>query len=300
MTDQLVINAWAGSACGRRQRKMMIIIGGSLVALAGLATATAVIGRTVFQRQMVDEIDALLANARPMRQGTVSQADLAVLPEPVQRWLRYSQVVGKERPATVRLRQKGDFQMDRSGWLPFEAEQYFTTDPPAFLWKAAFRMAPLIWVVGRDRFRDGTASIQMRALSLLPVANKTGGGLDQGGLLRYLGELQWFPAGALADHLSWEAAGNDSARATMSYGGVSASMTFFFDADGRLIEERAIRYNDARGKNEAWINRNDVDHEFRGIRGPAAGEARWEYDSGVHPYIRWRVTDIEQNQRSRY
>jgi hypothetical protein len=64
-------------------------------------------------------------------------------------------------------------------------------------------------------------------------------------------------------------------------------MTFVFDADGRLIEERAIRYNDARGQNEAWLNRNDLDREFRGIRGSAAGEARWEYDSGVHPYIRW-------------
>jgi hypothetical protein len=69
---------------------------------------------------------------------------------------------------------------DGQKWLlPFEAEQYFTTDPPAFLWKASFQMAPLIWVVGRDRFRNGIASIQMRVLSLLPVANKTGHGLNQ-------------------------------------------------------------------------------------------------------------------------
>jgi hypothetical protein len=202
---------------------MMIMLGGSLMALAGLAAATAAIGRVVFERQMLNEIDALLANARPTSQGTVTEADLEALPEPVQRWLRYSQVIGKERPATVRLRQEGDFQIDKRGWLPFEAEQYFTTDPPAFLWKACFRMAPLVRVVGRDRFRDGTASIQMRVLSLLPVANKTGDGLNQGGLLRYLGELQWFPAGALADYISWEPAGNDSARATMSYGGVTAS-----------------------------------------------------------------------------
>jgi hypothetical protein len=48
---------------------MMIILGGSLVALAGLAAATAVIGRMIFQRQVADEIDALLADARPTRQG---------------------------------------------------------------------------------------------------------------------------------------------------------------------------------------------------------------------------------------
>ena len=57
-------------------------------------------------------------------------------------------------------------------------------------------------------------------------------------------------------------------------------MTFRFGADGRLLEAWAIRYNDARGRNELWVNRKDADREFAGIRVPAAGEARWRYDSG--------------------
>jgi len=65
------------------------------------------------------------------------------LPEPVRRWLRYSQVVGAQRPAMARLRQDGDFRLEGMGWMPFRAEQYFTTNPPGFLWKASFRMAPL-------------------------------------------------------------------------------------------------------------------------------------------------------------
>jgi hypothetical protein len=158
----------------------------------------------------------------------------------------------------------------------------------------------MVSVVGRDQYRDGQASIQMRALSLVPVANKTGGGLNQGDLLRYLGELQWFPAGALADYVTWEPREADSAKATMRYGGVTASMTFVFGTEGRLLEERAVRYNDARGRNESWVNRNDADAEFGGLRVPAEGEARWEYDSGPSPYIRWRVTAVEQNQPARY
>jgi hypothetical protein len=184
--------------------------------------------------------------------------------------------------------------------VPFQAEQYFTTDPPAFLWKASFQMAPLVSVSGRDRYRGGEASMQMRVLSLFPVANKTGGGLNQGDLLRYLGELQWFPAGALSGHVSWKPLGTDAAQATMSYGGMTASMTFLFGADGRLVEVRADRYNDARDRNEAWINRNGDDREFGGIRVPAVGEARWEYDSGPYPYIRWRITDLEQDRPYRY
>jgi hypothetical protein len=278
----------------------MITLGRTLFGLAGIGAAVTAVARIVYQRQIASEIDAVLSDARPTAPIYVSEQDLQIVPEPVRRWLYYSQVVGRERPTTVRLRQEGEFQMERMGWLPYKAEQYFTTDPPAFLWKASFRMLPLVSVVGRDRYRNGEASLQMRLLSLFPVANKTGGGLNQGDLLRYLGELQWFPAAALAGYVSWDEMGADSARATIGYGGVTASMTFVFNTDGRLLEERAIRYNDARTRNVRWVNRNDSDQVFGGIRVPAVGDARWEYDSGPYPYIRWHLTDLEQNRPARY
>jgi Family of unknown function (DUF6544) len=92
----------------------MIAVVGTLVGLVGLGAAVTAVGRIVYQRQMATEIDALLSDARPAAPSDVSERDL-IVPEPVRRWLRYSQVVGRERPTTVRLRQKGQFQMDRTG-----------------------------------------------------------------------------------------------------------------------------------------------------------------------------------------
>ena len=273
---------------------LTIVLGvtaGALIA-AGLAAAA-------FDRRITHEIDTLLADARPGPAGTIAAADLERLPPPVQRWLRYSRVIGTKRPATVRLRQRGDFDLGR-GWMPFDADQYFTLDPPGFLWRASFRMAPMLSVTGRDRYRAGIASMDMRLLSLVPVATNTGGGLNQGDLLRFLGEMQWFPAAALSDDITWEAVDASSARATMAYGGISASMTFIFADDGRMVEERASRYNDARERNEAWVNRNDGDREFGGLVVPAAGEARWEYASGPFPYIRWMITALEQDRPARF
>ena len=271
------------------------------IALGAVALLGAVLlgARIAFERRMAREVDALLGAAQPTTGRTIAERDLQRFPEPVQRWLRYSKVVGTELPTTVRLRQDGQFQMEGREWMPFIAEQYFTITPPAFLWKATFRMAPLLSVNGRDRYQSGEGSIEMRVISLVPVANKTGGGLNQGALLRFLGEIQWFPAAALADYITWETVDSQSARATMTDGGIGAAMTFTFAADGRLIESAAVRYNDARGRNEPWVNRNDSDGEFGGIRVPVAGEARWQYESGPYPYIRWRITTIEYNCPSR-
>jgi hypothetical protein len=284
----------------RTVRQVMSIVARALVGLLGVAGAATVVARVVLERRMAGEIDALLTDAQPAASATVTEGDLERLPEPVWRWLRYAQVVGTQRPTTVRLRQEGFFQVEGLGWRPYRAEQYFTSNPPGLYWKASFQLAPLVSIVGRDQYRHGQASLQMRVLSLVPVADKTGGGLNQGDLLRYLGELQWFPAGALADHITWEPLQGDAARAIMRYGGITASMTFVFGAEGRLLEERAVRYNNARGRNESWVNRNHADAEFGGLRVPAVGEARWEYHTGPSPYIRWRVTDVEQDRPARY
>jgi len=257
-------------------------------------------GRIVFERRLDREIDGFLAGARPVDAAVLTTREIAQLPAPVQRWLAYSNVLGTNVPATVRLRQEGAFQMEGRGWMPFAAEQYFTISPPGFLWKATFTMAPMLPVKGRDRYRSGEGSIEMRVLSLIPVANKAGGGLNQGALLRFLGEIQWFPAAALAPYVVWTAVDNESARATMTYGGITASMTFRFDADGRLVGSSATRYNDARGRNELWVNRNDSDQVFSGSRVPATGEARWDYDTGPYPYIRWRITAIEHDRPARF
>jgi hypothetical protein len=274
----------------------MLTIALVLVLVAAIVASIAALG---FQRRLTREIDALLTDARVSPSAIIEPHVIETLPAPVQRWLRYSRVVGARTPTTVRLRQQGQFDLGR-GWMPFDAEQYFTIDPPGFVWRASFQMAPMVSVVGRDQYRAGIASIDMRIVSLLPVARKAGGGLNQGDLLRLLGEMQWFPGATLSEYVTWEAIDAKAARATMSYGGISAAMTFVFADDGRLVEERAIRYNDAQGRNETWVNRNDADREFGGLLVPSAGEARWEYATGAFPYIRWTITSIEQDRPVRY
>lgn len=171
------------------------IVVGAVATVALVTTATLTISRVSFERQMCSEVDELLAANRDTQPSVVIEAELTGLPESVQRWLQWSGVIGKERAATVRLTQKGDFRLGKdSAFMPYTAEQHVTTDPPALIWVASFRMMPLVPIRGRDIYRDGTGDIEMRLLSLIPVADKRGGALDQGALLRYLGEMVWYPS----------------------------------------------------------------------------------------------------------
>jgi hypothetical protein len=265
-----------------------------LVTLAAVAGAAVGIGRVLFERQLDKEIRDVLERTSGAEQPLVTERDLAALPSSVQRWLAWAGVVGRERAAAVRIEQHGDFRLaEDRGWIPFTADQVFTTDPPGYVWRARMTMARVLVVAGRDRYVDGKASIRMRVLWLVPVADSSGEGLDQGALARYLGEIVWLPTAALDDRIGWERVDESSARATIRYGGATASGVFTFDEEGRPTGFASRRYNDARKRDEDFSVAMSAYGAFQGVRIPVAGNGAWDYDTGDFEFIRWRIDDVD-------
>ena len=274
----------------------------TLAVLGGVAAAATAmrLGRAGFERRIDADADWVLVSGLSAAPQPVREGDLDGLPEPVRRWLRRSGVVGRPIPATVRLRQTGELRVGGGGWVPFTAEQYYSTSPPAFVWKARIRMAPGIEVVGTDSYVDGRGRLEMRLLGVVPVATDSGTAVDEADLLRFLNEIMWFPAGALIPEISWESVDEESARATITHRGVSGTATFSFDADGRLTTMVADRYDRESGAVVPWSTPVQSYGEFAGVRIPASGEAVYARPGGDYSYIRLRITEVEYDVPRRY
>jgi hypothetical protein len=287
----------------RIPRAVYIVI--SILTGAGVVVAAvALIGRYTFERRTDQEIRELLDDVDDTQASVLTEADLEGLPDPVQRWLQYSGVIGRERPISVRLKQEGEIRLGPDqAWMPFTAEQYYTTTPPAFIWRIQTRMMSVIPISGQDMYRDGRGRMEIRLLSLLPVVNETGEHMDQGTLLRYLNETMWFPAGAVSPYINWEEVNDNTATATMRYGDVEATATFFFDDEGRMTNMTAQRYQDAGGgefKLLPWWTPISDYGTFDGVRVPIAGEGVWEEQWGEFSYVRIRIIDLEYNNPEMY
>ena len=113
--------------------------------------------------------------------------------------------------------------------MPVAAAQVFSVDPPGFVWTVDARMMGVLPIAGRDRYVSGHGGMLIELGSLFPVADASGPEIDQGAMLRYLGEIVWFPSAALSDTIAWEAIDTHSARATMRFAGRSVSAVFAFD-----------------------------------------------------------------------
>lgn len=247
-----------------------------------------------FNREAKMEMESLKIECGH-RKDIVREMDLENLPEPVQRWLKFSGIVGRERIRTVRMRQEGEMRLSRDkAWMPYVAEQFFTAEAPGFLWKVKVRAAPGIHITGMDKYADGRGSMRIRLMSLFTVADERGPEIDQGTMLRFLAESVWFPSAALSEYIRWEAAGENSAKAIMAYGGMEVSGVFDFNEKGEVTRFTAQRYRDEEGVYvlKEWLVSIGAYEEAGGFAVPAKAEVSWKLDDGDFEWDRLRVSGI--------
>lgn len=267
------------------------------VANALIALAVVVASATHrFKSEVGDEVRGLLAAAANVEPKIVRSVELERLPAPVRAWLERSGIVDKSRARTVRLRQRGEMRTTPDGaWMPARAEQYFTVEPPGFVWSVDVTMFRVLPVVGRDSYSRGRGHMLIRAAALVDVVDATGPQIDQGTLLRFLGEIVWFPLAALSPRIAWQPVDQTTARATLSFGGVSASALFAFDERGRFSSLRAKRYMSSGGAAtlEEWVVPAAEWRVMRGVEIPVRGEVVWKLETGDFSYYRWEIEDVE-------
>jgi hypothetical protein len=250
-----------------------------------------------FNRQAGREIEALFL--QPAAESSLIEPDmLSDLPAPVQRWLNYCGVVGREEIQTAYLKQTGEMKLnpDQDKWIKSEAEQSFNATEPQFIWRVKTSMFGLP-VVGRDDFLQGKGKMLIKLAGLIPVVNLGNDPrLNESTLQRYLGEIIWFPTAALSSYITWEPIDDLSAKATMEYGGTKGSATFFFDQNGEPVRVLMPRYRDINDKEPTdWEAIIAEVERVNGIIIPVKVEASWLPENGKFTWYRFSVHDVRYN-----
>src|SRR5690606_11152634 len=134
-----------------------------VAALLAVAVVVVAIAYWRFDALMRADVARLLAGAAPA--GTVvTDTMIAGLPPAAVRYFRDVGVVGTVIPSVVRVRQHGGIRSTATAaWMNLEADEIYSTAPPAFVWRAWFPHKRLPVVIGRDEYLDGKGSILMKA-----------------------------------------------------------------------------------------------------------------------------------------
>jgi hypothetical protein len=231
-------------------------------------------------------------------QRLVTTDMLSRLPEPAQRYLNYTGVIGKPWIDTVRIKYAGIFRLAADKpWMPIKAEQVYTTNPPAFRWRARFKMFGLWIVTGDDTYQNGHGHMFGKIAGLFNIFDARGPEIDQGTMMRYLNEMTWFPIALLSDYVTWQAVDEQSFDVTFTDHGKSVTARFFIAPDGRLINFSTMRYREHKG--QYTLDRWDTPMTEWGVLGglnlPIRGQAVWKLPGGDLPYADFTLSEVEYN-----
>ncbi|MCY7343615.1 MAG: hypothetical protein LH603_17725 [Pseudonocardia sp.] len=248
------------------------------------------------------EYDHHLEHAWPRTaQGDVTEADLAPLPDPVQRYLRRAEVVGRPRVHDFRARWTGRIRSGPdSAWMTFTADQLNILDTPCRFFEMDARMKGLPVDV-LHAFDEKGASMRVRLLSVVTMVDADGAEFTHGETVTLFNDLCVLAPGALVSaDVSWQPVDAHCVVGRFTLGVNTVTAELRFDDDGDLVDfvsdDRAASSPDGRTFTRMRWTTPVRDHAQVGpARIPTRGETRWHPDSGAWTYGEFALTSLAYN-----
>ena len=274
------------------------------LSLAGLGTAGTTLGLSLWlgkrswENETRQRIGSLKRSVSPEISPNVTLESLDRLPEPVARYFRFALSGGQPMVRSARIGHRGEFNLG-GGWVPFASAEYFSANPPAFVWDARMKMNPLMSVRVRDGYSAGQGSLVTKVLGLYTVTEVDARDerLAEGALMRYLAEAVWLPTALLPrDGLRWSPIDDFRALATLTDLGLTVSLEFTFGETGEVTEVFSpARYMESDGEYKLvpWAGRVWDYREHDRMTIPEQPEVEWQLLEGHPPYWKGRLTGAE-------
>lgn len=262
-------------------RKVILVIGGLVL---------------FFSCSSNNTVRQLFNNAQDISNKKFTVKQLKNLPEPVQRYFKYALTEGQSYVSYLRLKHNGTFKTaPDKDWIDIEGKQYFIGEKPGFVWIGKTKLFKAV-----DTYVNNTGSLKVYLFSFIRIVNQKGEKIDQGELLRWLGESVWVPTNLLpSENKNWIPIDSNKARLTYRYGGHEIFYDMTINQKGQITEMTTQRYmgNDEK---KTWQGKVSEYVKVNGMHVPSRIEGIWKLDSGDYQYADFKVQKFEYDVPERY
>lgn len=292
----LIVWTWADAKAGTIA---------NAVALVGVVFGFLTYGPGSLHATYVRDVEQGLAGATATPVPLLTEADLAVLPDVVQRYVRLTGAVGQPRVRNYHVRMSGRI---RSGpdarWMPFSADQHSFVDRPARLF---YMTATMLGVPaqGLHRYVDVAAMMRVKAAALVPVVDLSGPDMTRAETVTLFNDLSIMAPGALVDRaITWEPTDGLCVRATFTNAGHTIRAELVFNDAGELVDfvsdDRLAATPDGGGMVPMrWSTPLTEYRTFGAHRLGSRGEGRWHAPDGEYSYLELVLDEVTYNVWSR-
>ena len=192
-----------------------------------------------------DRVAAADLGTGPGDEAPITEADVAGLDEPVERYLRFMGVIGRPRAWSFTARFAGRFRLHpRIPWLAAEALQYDSLlpgpdgrDRAARVFTMRLRFARVVSMLGHDTYLDGRGRMVGTLAGRVRVVDGSGPEFDVGELSTWLNDvLLLAPSMLLRTDVTWRALDSDRFEVTLTDSGHTVRAQVTIDGQGAPLD----------------------------------------------------------------
>ncbi len=283
MSQILIIMVWQDSKFGSVANLIILV-----VAVIGAATSS-------FEKEYKTDVSQSFMTVNSSNE-IISEKDIGTLPLPVQKYLRYVGVIGMPKAKNMKLVLNGKMREKGKDWFSFTSEQYNFFEQPIrlFFMKAIVNGLP---TQGYHRYKDGSASMLIKPLSLIPVIDIHKPDMYKTETVTYFSELCLLaPSALIGQNIKWEVIDDYTVDVQFTTENTSVSARLFFNEIGELINfisEDRVEINSNR---QIPFSMPVIKYGLiNGYNLPIAIDAVWKFPEGDFVYGKFRVQDLNYN-----
>lgn len=250
--------------------------------------------KTIYKHEATEGI----ARLKPV--PDLTEKDIASLPDPVQKYLRYSGALGKPQVQNFHAVWSGQQKLQETRpWLNFHAEQYNFYDQPSRFFYISSRLFGIPFR-GLHMYSGSAATFQIKLASLIPVVNAYGEIMTKGETVTLFNDMCGLaPAALIAKSIQWETIDPLTVRATFTNQGFTISALLYFNQAGELTNFVSDdRYQQVKGNtfaNYRWSTPLRDYKEINGHKLASNAEVIWHMPKGEFVYGQYHLMQLAYN-----
>lgn len=247
------------------------------------------------------EVARALRECKEIPRELLTEKDIAHLPEPVQKYLRFAKVLGRAKVDNVFIKGSGRIRSKPGGgWMKFYSEQQnFFKNPFRAFYLEAYKMG--IPAFGLHLYKDATASMVIKLLGLFKVVDARGPEMDQGETVTVFNDMCFMaPASLIDKNIAWEPIDPLHVNAVFKNGSINIRATLVFDSEGKLVNFISPdRFETTDGKlylNYIWETPVVSYGTINGCYLPTKANVVYKHPEGDFCYLEFEVIDVVYNK----
>ena len=253
-----------------------------------------------FKNEYKNEVKIGLEESRKIPNVTLTESAIAHLPEPIQKYIRYTGCIGKPIVNNFRIVFSGKIRDHAEPvWMPLISEQYNFIKTPTRLFYLDATMNGLP-VAGFHCFKNGVAYMDIRLLSIFKIAHQSGKVMNVSETVTFFNDMcVMAPATLIDSRIEWLEVQGNNVKAAFSNNGITISAWLYFNEKGELVnftsEDRSALGKNGETIKLKWSTPLRDYKAISGFRLSSNAEAIYTYPEGDFTYATFELKDIGYN-----